>query len=57
MTIATLFLKPADGRQVRDPHTRAPLSPDGEVKPDNSYWRRRLRDGDVLCVQKGGDDR
>lgn len=43
----TLHLKPAAGLIVRDPETGKPLSPDGETKPDTTYWRRRLRDGDV----------
>lgn len=44
-----LFLKPAPGRRVRDPEipTRI-LGDDGDYKPDNSFWRLRLRDGDVV---------
>jgi len=35
---------------VRDPETRHPLAAKGETKPKNSYWMRRLRDGDVVEV-------
>lgn len=44
-----LFLKAVPGRRVRDPEipTRI-LSEDGDYKPDNSFWRLRLRDGDVV---------
>jgi hypothetical protein len=46
---ATHFhLKPVEGRLVRDPKTQAKLSADGERKPRNSYWIRRLRAGDVV---------
>jgi hypothetical protein len=46
--MGTRFLKPAAGLIVRDPATGQPLAQDGEAKPDTTYWRRRLRDGDVL---------
>ena len=35
---------------VRDPETRRPLAAKGEEKPKNTYWLRRLRDGDVVEV-------
>ncbi|MBA4358044.1 MAG: hypothetical protein C0405_10010 [Desulfovibrio sp.] len=40
-------LIPRPGLVVRDPVTMAPLPPEGAAKPMNTYWRRRLRDGDV----------
>ncbi|KAB7624322.1 DUF2635 domain-containing protein [Alkalilimnicola sp. S0819] len=43
-----LHIKPAPGRQVRDPITAQPLAAKGEHKPASSYWLRRLRDGDVI---------
>lgn len=50
--MSNLFLKPCliDGAPavVRDPHTLVPLAAGGENKADNDYWRRRLRDGDVV---------
>lgn len=45
-------VKLAEGRALRDPTTHAMMKPD-EVRdvPDNSiYWRRRLRDGDVVAA-------
>jgi hypothetical protein len=43
-------LKPAEGRAVRDPSSMALLPADGKEVPDNAFWRRRLRDGDVVEV-------
>lgn len=40
-------LKPVDGALVRRPDTQAPLAAEGEPVEMNSYWRRKLRDGDV----------
>ena len=45
-----VMLKPAAGKLVRDPVTRKHLAEEGELKPKNTYWRRRLRDGDVVEV-------
>lgn len=48
----TAILKPATADLVvRDPLTRAALLPQGEPKPLDTYWCRRLRDGDVLIQQ------
>lgn len=45
----TLMVEPADPEQVvRDPVTGRPLKGSTEVE-DNSYWRRRLRDGSVVA--------
>lgn len=46
-----LFIKPAPGCLVRDPRTKAPLAADGESKPMNGFWLRRLRDGSVVKAQ------
>jgi hypothetical protein len=48
-----VFLRPGrspDGTPllVRDPLTRAPLAEAGEWKSNNEFWRRRVRDGDVI---------
>lgn len=45
-------VKLAEGRLLRDPDTKQLINP-GDVRdvPDTSlYWRRRLRDGDVVMV-------
>lgn len=47
----TATLKPADGLVVRCPVSGQPLAADGEDKPLDTYWCRRLADGDVLRVE------
>jgi hypothetical protein len=43
-----MFVKPAPGRTVRDPHSMALLPADGrEVNDSDPFWLRRVRDGDV----------
>jgi hypothetical protein len=46
-------VKLAEGRRLRDPITRAHMRPD-EVREValNTFWRRRLRDGDVVVVEE-----
>lgn len=53
-----LFIKPRDGMKVPDPVTGKPLAKDGETKPDTAYWRRRLKDKDVVLSDDydDGDD-
>jgi hypothetical protein len=36
------------GLIVRDPVTRKPLAEEGEMKMVNTYWLRRIKDGDVV---------
>ncbi len=43
-------IKPADGKAIRDPFTLKLLAPEGEEKPRNSFWIRRLAAGDVVEV-------
>jgi hypothetical protein len=48
-----LHVRPADGLVVRNPEDMpAPLPIDGAVVPDDLYWRRLLRDGDVILIEK-----
>jgi hypothetical protein len=42
-------VKPAPGRAVRDPTTMQLLPEDGRDVPNNPFWRRRVRDGDVVA--------
>jgi hypothetical protein len=43
-----LYLKPTNKDSVvRDPRNGKRLPEGGDGVPDTSYWRRRLRDGDV----------
>lgn len=45
---AVLHLKPAQADAlIRDPVTMQPMPPEGEEKPDNNHWRRRLLRGEV----------
>lgn len=46
-------IKLTPGRAVRDPDNGMLLPEDAAVEvPDNVFWRRRLRDGDVKRVQE-----
>lgn len=45
-------VKPArDGLVIRDPHSRQPLPAEGGNVPEDSFWVRRLNDGDVVLVE------
>jgi hypothetical protein len=47
----TIFVRPVSpGLIVRDPITRQPLPSEGAEKPRDTYWLRRLADGDVVEV-------
>lgn len=47
-----LFVKPSPGLRVRNPDRGGELlAAEGEAVPNNSYWLRRLRDGDVQEAQ------
>ncbi|BBV77023.1 hypothetical protein STW0522RAO56_30770 [Raoultella planticola] len=48
-----MFVKPKDGLSVRCPVRGEALPKEGAEVPDNTFWRRRLKDGDVSLVQKG----
>lgn len=54
-----LHIKPVPGVVVRDPDTLEPLPEKGDKKPRNSFWLRRLKDGDVVEImpvtKKGAD--
>ena len=45
--MSTKFLKPLAGMKVRLEDCTRHLFPDGETVTMSSYWRRRVRDGDV----------
>ena len=47
MAMKMLYLQPKEGLVVRDPRNGKPMPCSGAAVPDNNYWRRRLRDGDV----------
>jgi hypothetical protein len=43
-----MFVKPNNGLSVRCPVKGIPLPKEGAEVPDNTFWRRRLKDGDVI---------
>ncbi|WPU24999.1 DUF2635 domain-containing protein [Cedecea neteri] len=47
-----MFVKPKDGVSVRNPVKGSPLPQSGAEVPDNTFWRRRLSDGDVSIVKQ-----
>ena len=49
-----MFVKPKDGLSVRCPIRGEPLPKEGGEVPDNIFWRRRLKDGDVSLAEKNG---
>lgn len=49
--VTTFKIKPAKaGLLVKDPETRKPLKTEGEDKPRNIYWLRRVKDGDCSVI-------
>jgi Protein of unknown function (DUF2635) len=56
MSGSTMRIKPKPGLIVRDPVTYRPLAVEGEDKPRDQYWMRRLRDGDVVPVEQSEPD-
>jgi hypothetical protein len=50
---STLTVRPSHADLlVRNPDAgMKPLAKDGEAVPDTEYWRRRLKDGDVVEVK------
>jgi hypothetical protein len=46
-----MFVKPNAGRTVRDPAKGIFLPASGATVPDDVFWRRRIRDGDVSIVK------
>lgn len=57
-----MFIKPTQGRKVRDPQSRRHIPETGiEVPETDTYWHRRLLDGDVVkaspdAASVGGGD-
>jgi hypothetical protein len=43
-----MFVKPAPGLKVRDPVSKLHIPETGMEVPEESYWFRRLRSGDVV---------
>jgi hypothetical protein len=48
-----MFVKPAPGLRVRHPETRQHVPEAGIEVPDtDTYWTRRLQDGDVVPAER-----
>lgn len=47
---ATINVKPAPGRLVRDPQTGMRVPDEGRAVPRTSYWLRRMHAGDLVEV-------
>ena len=45
------FIKPAKGLLIRDPQTREQLPAEGKEVVMNTYWMRRINDGDVVIAK------
>ncbi len=44
-----MYVKPAPGLKIRDPQSRLHIPETGiEVLDTDTYWARRLQDGDVV---------
>lgn len=51
----TFKLRPARPKLiVRDPASGLPLPQAGKTVPRNSYWLRRVKDGDAVEIDAGG---
>ncbi|WP_328184628.1 DUF2635 domain-containing protein [Marinobacter sp. OP 3.4] len=50
MSKDTIYVKPREGLRIRQENGR-PLPAEGRHVPLNSFWRRRLRDKDVVAAQ------
>lgn len=52
MTVSkeTIYVKPRQGLRIRQENGK-PLPEEGGQVPLNSFWRRRLRDQDVVATQ------
>lgn len=48
MTDRTLRIKPAAGKVIVHPITRARVPAEGETVAESAYWLRRIADGDVI---------
>ncbi len=45
-----IFVKPKEGLKVLRPDNGRALDPAGEAVPKNTFWMRRIADGDVVEV-------
>lgn len=43
-----MYIIPKEGFTIRDPRTKRILPSEGKEVPEDFFWVRRLRDGDVV---------
>ncbi len=48
----TRTVRAVPGRLVKDPETRMVITGEAVAVPDSTFWRRRIKDGDVEEVKK-----
>lgn len=51
MSLRIRYANPSAKLSIRDPQTKRILPAEGGEVPDNVFWRRRLRDGDVVLTE------
>jgi len=49
-TMASLKIKPQPGILIRRPENGVPIKPEGETVKNNSFWRRRIKTGEVILL-------
>lgn len=55
--MARMFMKPAEGRKVRDPISLRHLPDEGAYVPEDTFWLRRKQDGDVVDAIPPADEK
>jgi hypothetical protein len=45
------LIKPKEGMKILNPATGRVLSAEGELVDLSTFWRRRIKDGDVVIVE------
>ncbi len=45
-----IFIKPKEGCIMRDPRTNIKIKAEGQTVVENTFWRRRLKAGDVVLI-------
>lgn len=49
-----IFVQPVEGRRCKDPETYELLPVRGKSVVKNSYWLRRVKDGDCIVADRPG---
>jgi len=45
-----IIIKPAPGLKIRNPINQIHIKSEGEAVENNTFWRRRLKDGSVVLA-------